>query len=369
MTGVVVLAPLGPNPAALVELVWWLRRVRGLSTDAVHVVVDAEARAYLRSEVLAPDTAFDALRAELGGHVPELVHEHLVTDATGALLYDDASPEAAERYRDAVWNAALQATHEAGERPVFFGLCGGRRRTLTAMATTAYQWLARAGDVCVDVRVTDRRAEGGSGFFFPEQPWQLLVSRRGETFLAREVGVQVVEVALPRLRGLVPPKHLTSYASALAAGQSALDEAALPQLEVDLAYGGALVDAKKLPLSASELVWLGALAYARVEGLEWLSVRGSEVFERVLRSCGGIDDEIRHTTLRALRAGATIDDHTEPLAKLRADLTRKLRGWTAEHGHARWLVPESKRHRTGPERGAWMRLPLPPERITVLGLD
>ena len=46
MTGVVVLAPLGPNPASLVELVWWLRRVRGLSTDAVHVVVDAAARAY-----------------------------------------------------------------------------------------------------------------------------------------------------------------------------------------------------------------------------------------------------------------------------------------------------------------------------------
>lgn len=367
MTGALVLAPLGPNPAALVELVWWIRRVRGLSTEAVHVVIDAEARDYLHREVLAPDGAFDALRVALGGHVPDHVHEHLVTDASGAPLHDDASPEAAERYRDTVWNAALEATREAGDRPVLFGLCGGRRRALTAMATTAYQWLARPGDLCVDVRVSHRCAEGGSGFFFPEQPRQHLVGRRGEPFVARDVEVRVIEVALPRLRGLVPPKLLTSYASALAAGQSALDEAALPELVVDLRYGKARVDGKNLPLSGSELVWLATLACARVEGVAWLSVRGSATFTRVLAlASASFGESIRHAGLRALANGTAMDDHTEPLAKLRADVTRKLRMWTATNGHARWLVPERRRRRKGPDEGAWMRLPLPPERITVL---
>src|SRR5690606_27881582 len=118
------------------------------------------------------------------------------------------------------------------------------------------QWLARGGDHCLDVRVTDRRAEGGSGFFFPEQPWQALHSRRGEPFLAAQVGIRVVEVALPRLRGLVPPAHRVSYASALAAGQAALDVAALPELRVDVDLGHAHLNGAKLPLSAAELVWL-----------------------------------------------------------------------------------------------------------------
>ena len=368
MPGVVVFAPLGPNPASMVELLWWLRRERGLSTDAVHVVVDAEAQRWLRSEVLAPNTALDALRDALGGHVPRHVVEHVVVDALGAPLRDDVSPDDAERYRDAVWNAAIAATREAGERSVYFGLCGRRRRTMTAMTSTAFQWLARRGDVCVDVRVTDRRAEGGSGFFFPEQPWQLLVGRRDEPFLAREVGIRVIEVALPRLRGLVAERHLASYASALAAGQAAVDEGLPPALCVDLSLGRATVGGQKLPLSSSELVWLATLAVARLEAVEWVAVRSSTVFDRVLATAmAAFGDEIRHVGLDT-HARTPLDDLTEPLAKLRSDVTRKLRRWTAEHGHATWLVPESKRRRAGPEPGAWMRLPLPATRIEVLGL-
>ena len=251
----VLFAPLGPNPAPFSELVWALQRQRGLFVEDAVVVVDREAASFLESELLAEGAALDQLRGVLGDRVVsrERLRVQCVVDHAGELFDDDLAPDAAAAYARHVWEAARAAIALAGDRPVVFALAAGRRRTMTALATVSAELLARPGDLCLDVRVSDPRVEGGTGFFFPEQLAQMILTSRG-LVRAAEVEVRLVDVALPRLASLLQKEDLTTYASALEAGQRAIDRGPMPRLTVDLVTGTARCDAELLPVSESELV-------------------------------------------------------------------------------------------------------------------
>lgn len=375
---VVIVAPLGPNPAPLAELIWALRRQRGLMAAEVHVVVDAGGHLYLHEELLAPGGPLDEL-AELFG--PELVdrarvHERLVTLPGGAPLEDDDDPIHAELYNAAVWETARDAIASAGSRRVVFGLLAGRRRTMTAMATASFQLLARPGDLCIDVRVDERRAEGGSGFFFPEQGEQLIESRQG-AFLARDVGVLLVDVHLPRLRGLLSDRDLESYESALVAGQAAVDAAQLPSLFVDLVEGVARVNESALPLSPAQLLWYGALAVARRRGEGWLVSDDFELLREVALACAHREwmGALKSEPIRALMGraqGYDEDDLIVDLKRLRTETRSRVRDWCREHAriHTALLVPRYRARGDGKGgRVHAQRLELDPAAVEVRGLE
>jgi pimeloyl-ACP methyl ester carboxylesterase len=137
---------------------------------------------------------------------------------------DELSPQDADAWNEARWANATAALRAAGERPVVFALAGGRQRSSAALTTVMFQLLARPHDRLVDVRVGDRRVEGArAGFFFPEQARQLL-QVGGESFLARDVPVHLVDLRVPRLRRLIAGSEMNTWTDALAAGQRAIEE-------------------------------------------------------------------------------------------------------------------------------------------------
>jgi len=249
------------------------------------------------------------------------------------------------------------------------------------MSTMAYQLLARAQDLCVDVRVTDKRAEGGSGFYFPEQQRQDVGSRKGEPFNVRDVDVQLVNVLLPRLRDLVTADKLVSYAQALGATQAAVDASALPRLVVDLVGGEARVDGVALPLSASELIWYAALALARRDGEGWIRANSLEALRIVADACASLDwtesvqsEPIRALLSMAIKNATKYEDDDEALAadltKLKADTKRRLKTWCTKHRAASLpvLEPKGRRQHEGGSVTFYQRLALPPDRIEIIGL-
>jgi len=260
-----------------------------------------------------------------------------------------------------------------------FGLVAGRRRTMTALATVTAELLAREGDLCLDVRVSDARAEGGSGFFFPEQTGNAILTPRG-MIQASEVAVHLVDVALPRLRALLREEDLATYADALAAGQRAIDSARPPRLAVDLANGAAAVDGAPLELSESELVWVAALVAARLEGGDgWLASGDEGALARIAAACRtrAWTARIRSRALRAMMAPAESGeraydaaDAAADLAKLRADAKRRIIAWCKHQRPeaARWLVPQSKKAWTDGALTHFQRIPAPPANLVLSGL-
>ena len=165
-----VVAPLGPNPAALTELVWALVRQRGAEIVAIEVVLEsARARLYWDLEIAGPGGAWSELRAALGDAIPpaEAIGTRAARLPDGAVPADARTPGIVEAMREPLWAAARAA--QASGAPVVFALSGGRWRASTALAATVFQLLARPEDALVDVRISDPVAAGGTGFFFPEQ--------------------------------------------------------------------------------------------------------------------------------------------------------------------------------------------------------
>ncbi len=371
-----VFAALGPNPAPLAELVWKLGQDGVVVRDAF-VVVDARGADYLRSEF------FDAgVLDELRAHGCDLtVHVRLVEAPAGVVL-DDDNLEHAELYNTAIWDGARAALEHAGDGAVVFGLCAGRRRTMTAMSTMAFQLLARAQDRCLDVRVSDRRAEGGSGFYFPTQRAQSLASRQGEAFVARDVDVKLVDVKLPRLRGLLTNDALTSYASALSAGQEAVDDVAIPMLTVDLVNGKVFVDDEPVALSKTMVLWVAALVLARREASDegWVAASSTTHVKQIAAACAGRPwtKSIRSKPISLLMGRPSLykkheddDDFLRDLGKLKTDTRTAMAAWCAAHrplAHT-MLVPETAKWKAPGEDATanYQRIAMPPERLKLVG--
>jgi CRISPR-associated protein (TIGR02584 family) len=363
----------------LTELLWALARHRGWFASAAFVVVDARGDHFLRHELLRKKGPFEELQrllgpALLGGQGPQC---RVATNDKGQPIRDDDEDLDALAYNTAVWKAACEALAVAGEHPVIFALAAGRRRTMTALVTTAFQMLARPQDECLDVRVSDRRAEGATGFYFPEQMRQSL-STREWMFEARDIEVDLVEVKLPRLRELIPGERLASYGDALLAAQSAIDEARPPRLVIDLPGGKVLVDGKLLPLSQPQLFWYAALARARRQpGDGWLSSDIGPVVALLdegqakgwfdWKSEGFFQGIGRKYLLDpSLKKPEWQKAHDQNLRTMRSRMASKVRLFCEKNGspQTRWLVPELRKTQGEHQQ----RIALEPGRIELLGL-
>lgn len=371
MEPVVLFTTLGPNPAPLTELLWALARHQQQLVVEAHVVVAQRGALYLERELLTPGGPLDQLVALLGedlAHGPRL-HIHRARLHDGSPLVDDEDPAHADAYQATVWNAAVAARQAAGDRPLVFALAAGRRRTMMALLTMAYQMLARPQDACLDIRVDDPRAEGGSGFFFPDQTPPRIVGRRGE-FDAREVEVRLVPVSLPRLGRLIGQGDLASAAKALAATQQAVDRAALPALRVDLAQGACFVDERRLPLGASLFLWYATLAIERHQGGEGWTHADSQFQRKLLRGSPAPvwrDLEALPTLFKHIAQNKPIASSLRKDASLRVLRTKTrevLRSFCREHIplHEHLLVPAIKNLAGGVRQ---QRIELPADRIEL----
>lgn len=376
MDDCVLVAELGPNPAALVECLWALARQRDLRVRAAFVLTSGRAWRYLRDEVLAPGAAYDQLAEVLGEALIERaqIRVTVVRDGEGSTVDDEVTPEASALWNEARWRNAREALRTAGEAPLVFALAGGRRRASSAMTTVIFQLLGRRQDLLVDVRVGDRRVEGGSaGFYFPEQAEQTLVVGR-EPIIAREVPVLLADVQVPRLRRLLGGREFETWAQALAAGQRAIEEAPTLSITLDVAAAKVFVNDTLVKLPEAEFVWFAALVLTRKNTAEgWLRGDDEGPPKAVLEQMRAARDpgwKPNAVAWRSLVEG-TFDslDHPPLLSKYRsaavAAFTKCLVGMDLPRSVVRDAKPvKSTQVIDGAKTTCW-RLPLDPDSITV----
>jgi CRISPR-associated protein (TIGR02584 family) len=264
MTPCILVGDLGPNPAPLAEALWALARHHDLRVRAAFLLTFERGARYLDREFLAPGAALDQLHGALGADVlPRgAVHLHRAHDVDGDALDDDSLPPHALAWNEARWRTALAALTAAGDDPVIFALLGGRRRSMSALDAVVFQMLARPQDRLLDVRVSDPRVEGGSGFFFPEQRVRYVKGRDGAMIDARSVAVRLVDLPVPKLRRLLGERPPATYAEALARTDVAVERTP-PMLTIDLAARTARVGEHPLALTSRHLAWYATLALCR----------------------------------------------------------------------------------------------------------
>jgi len=270
MTPTAIVAPLGPNPAALTELVWALVRQQDRTISAVHVVLESHrAGMYFDGEMMPPGAAWEQLQRLLGDAVPSLetVRAHHARLPSGEVPSDSHVPGAVRSMTEPLWQAAAAA--QAAAPSVVFALSGGRWRASTALVTTIFQLCARPTDRLFEVRVSDEVATGGTGFYFPEQPDGVLMGvgkRQGQQFRPRDIAVLLDPVEVPRLRPLLGGRTFPAFRDAIAASEAAIAAREAPEVEVRLGAGGIFVDGAPLKgLGATHFAFFAMLAAAAAE--------------------------------------------------------------------------------------------------------
>lgn len=363
---VVLFAPIGPYMEPVSQLIWALYRKRNMPVVEAHVVADRRALMYARADLLGEGRVLDQLRDKLGPAIlgQDRFFIHAAETPDGVAIEDDLLAEHREIYLATMWSTARKAIAIAQNRPVVFGLVAGRRRTTTSLVTACYVALARKQDKLLDVRISDRRVDHGWDFFFPEQSYDVNIGHA--VIKPSTIDIQIVDVELPRLGGLLEPNALDTFDAAMLAGQTAIDALRLPLLEFDLWRGTCALDHHSVGVSAAELLWFAFVASARRDTPDGWVVAGQAghpalaAFARRLANHAWVS-RIRTRPLQRLIAGEYVDD--EDLRNLRAKTIQRLKRWCADHAPAAagWIVPESD------GRGQ-QRLRLTADQIRIAGL-
>lgn len=378
----VLVGDLGPNPAPLAEALWSLARHHDLRVRVAFLLTYARGVHYLEREFLAPGGALDQLHTVLGRDVlpRDALHLHRALDATGAPHDDDWEPAHTLAWNEARWRTALAALDAAGNDPVVFTLLGGRRRSMSALDAVVFQLLARPQDRLLDVRVSDARVEGGSGFFFPDQRDPLVRTRGGELVDARSVAVRLVDLPVPKLRRLLGERAPTTYADALARTGVAVEHTP-PMLSVDLKARHAHVGEHLLKLSEPRFAWYATLACARRDavgdGRIWTH-EFEPALHRTLSRMKALDPTWSPArglcaTLAAARSTSPwqdVADQPGDWSKLRSDTRTSVGAGVAKLGLASAVaaqyVPEAIAAKLDGGKVSYSRLPIDPSRIEIV---
>ena len=249
-----MLGEIGPNPAALIELIWALARRRDLY--ARHVLVlhhqDAKSRSALHE--------LRHVWSWLIQDCPDLqLNDDMLIYCPLSESIEDSTTEIEQARRwDYTLNAIERAKLIGPEVPFVYGLVGGRNRLSTAMSVVFFQMLARYHDLCFDVRVSHREVEGARArFYFPEQSVPLV----GCDFYACDVEVILDELILPRFYNLLSSEERQSYTHAL---QGTMSWASLPKRSAKLNLHTcifSLVD-HQIKLTPAQAVYLALVVLA-----------------------------------------------------------------------------------------------------------
>jgi CRISPR-associated protein (TIGR02584 family) len=372
-----ILASIGPNPASVTELLWHLGSQPKASPLSVHLVLESQRSAAYLPELTAPGAALDQLRDKLGPIIPTAAELQFYQADTGeGLPEDEHTPELSAALTEALWTAARAAQRGAGEEPVVFALTGGRRRASTALQSVVFQLLGRPQDRLVDVRLSLPIAEGGTGFFFPEQEQQELFGRHryeGQPFVASEVQILVETLEVPRLRPLLSPKDLRTFADAWLASEREIQAAAPPRVELDLHLGRVLVNGLQMPLSPGQFVLYACLLIALQEGdplFGSYDIPRFGAFFKALPAKAGWEVRVSGEALRQIADGADSLSYAarETLSSAWTKLRDKVQNkWSAAQAPAPsyYLVPQKQVLHEGGKNVHYWGLNLPADCVDL----
>ncbi|MBM4379882.1 MAG: hypothetical protein FJ086_11360 [Deltaproteobacteria bacterium] len=356
-----VLAVVGRNPAPVAQLLWVLAAVRGERVAQVHcVVLGPRAEQHLREELLQPGAALDQMRAVVGVRLPFRVELEVAEGDAGARC----------------WRMAQEFTRH--REPVRFAAFPGRHRRQGLELATCFNFLGRQRDELLDVDVNVRGGEGMTGFYFPGQAVQVVQTREGSRHTAQSLTLEVLPVAAPRLRRLLPSLTEAPWEMVSVLGQRAVDGLSAPELTLDLEAGTARVGAVPLQLAPLPLVWLAALARARVEGDAdgWIYSDSTAELAKVLVRCAHqpwVTTSRTRVLKRLVQQGpgkVTDAKSRQFLSRVRHLVKEKLQRLARKHFpvHEQVLVPEVGQTHSAGGPDHRQRLPLPPECIHLHGL-
>ncbi len=203
-----------------------------------------------------------------------------------------------------------------------------------------------------------------------------MVAKNGDVVVAADVAVVLAEVLLPRLSGLLSTANLSSYAAALQASQTAIDDAAMPTLVVDLVAGKLRINGVDVGLTGAQLIWYATLAEARQRGDGWLMVTDVETLQAMAVRCNPHSSwvtAVKHQAIDAFVDGETPDHSKRRLAnnlsKLRTDTANRIESWCRAN-HPKWsrfLVPEKDSRLVNGERRHRQRISIDGRSIVISG--
>lgn len=267
-TDALLFATVGGNSGLLTTLAWALREQRAMRLVEWHAVLLPRGADYMQVEVLEPGAALDRLHALTGP-------DTLPRDGLRQTVYREPRPGTdlttardEQRYVDTVLRAGRAALVAAGERPLVFALVAGRDRVMTLALTVVAQFLARPTDLIVDLRVDPPARVANGAYYLPERRDTARGKRRVPASDPERVRVQLVDVPLPRLAGLLGGVQPDTYAQVLRLGQRAVDDAAPVELHIDLreTWSPVRIAGDKVRFSPAEKLMLAALAEAQRDG-------------------------------------------------------------------------------------------------------
>lgn len=365
MRDAVVVCELGPNPAPISELVQALRVQRDLRVRALFLLTNAHGEKYLH-ELDYALRMFARVYGEAPAYAP-LAYAWL---PDGARAEHDRTPEESAAWMQARWANVLRATEAAGDDPVVFAIAANRERSV--LTTAMYTLLARPGDLCLDVRVSDERVKGAkAGFFFPTQPAPCRAAD-GSVIDPASVVVTLVALELPRLRPFLGADAPPSYEAALVLAQGGVDAAAPPRVVADFSVPRVTVNGVKVALTEGECLVLLSLLLARVEGDDDGWVRSADTTwltkarQRSRDAMGRPGWEPQSKALAG--AGAGGKPATDPIRTLRSKMVRRLKQHHTQGMDVGAMIPEVRKYGHENASVTSQRIKLDPRYISLLPL-
>lgn len=251
-------ATVGGNSGLLATLAWALVEQRGLHVVEWHTVLLPRGAQHMQADLLSPGAGLDALHAMVGETTLPRAGLHQTVYRPKGAEADLPAARDEQHYVDCVLSAARLAVGAAGERPVVFALVAGRDRVMTLALTVVAQFVARPHDLIVDLRLDPPSVVAHGGYY--------LLSKRAPSRSPR-VQVTLVDVPLPRLRGLLGGAPAERYADLLRLGQRAVDDAAPLELSIDLRsdHGPVHIAGQVVRFSPAEKLMLAAFAVAHLD--------------------------------------------------------------------------------------------------------
>jgi len=364
----VLLAVTGLTPQVVTETLYALacRAESPWVPDEIHLITTVTGAENARLNLLAGPGWFHRLVKDYG--LPTIVfpdaHIHVLRDASGAALDDIRTPEHNTLAADFITETVRRMT-TTPETELHVSMAGGRK-TMGYYLGYALSLFGRPQDRLSHVLVSEPY-ETNRDFYYPTPYDHPIHGRQGNkevTVNARHARVELADIPFVRLRDELPTallKGRASFSGAVAAARCANRRV---ELVLNLRDRTATASGEPLKLTAQHFAVLLWLAQRRRAGNPPVqcTVKGynREAAEDYLRTCrqlfGPHSAEVEKAE-QTLRRGMDSAWLSPVKSRLKTALIRAL----GENGAVPYLI-----HASGPRKGNWFELTLPPETIHII---
>lgn len=265
---IVLLAIVGTAPAVLTEAIWALAMRRKVVPDRVVVMTTEEGSAKLR-ELVLESGVWDELKREIQENGVDIDGKLVFNDKsdkflmtfldekTGKFIADLSTKEAnlyaADQMMAQIHNYSKDRAWQ------IYGLIAGGRKTMTGLFFSCMSLLSRKGDKLFHVIVSEPYTGPGlmPPFFYPQSGVTHVIGASGKKYPSIKADVNLFEVPYvcvgewAEAKCKVYNKHL-SYKNLIESVERSMDDALMPEIEVDFNIGDIKIDGVPARLAPSE---------------------------------------------------------------------------------------------------------------------